>query len=309
MKKYMGGIALAASAALTMGLLGASRALADTATDDPLGAVTSATPSTANNAATVTTKETGENAISATVAGADVTVPIDPSSGISLGTSAGDLTVSLPFAAKADDAAAEKKGVVSYDNNNGSTTVPVVTKDGSLQVNAVISAATAPKRYTYDLTLPAGGQIVQAGEGYFIVNAESNAVAYVSAPWAKDANGAQVPTHYELSGSTLTQVVDFTSTTAFPVVADPQFAWHGILPSVKLTRAETKTATTLTGMATVCGWVGRYTSAAGAALCGLNAASIIVNTQRIYFNEKRCAQLLVGPGVIGTIGYSGGYCK
>ena len=39
------------------------------------------------------------------------------------------------------------------------------------------------------MTIPEGGQIVQAGEGYFIVNAECNPVAYVSSPWAKDANG------------------------------------------------------------------------------------------------------------------------
>ncbi len=78
---------------------------------------------------------------------------------------------------------------------------------------------------------------------------------------------------------------------------------------MQLTRNETKTATTLSGMATVCGWVTRLTGYAGGALCDLNAASIIVNTQRIYYNEKRCAQLLIGPGVIGTVGYSGGYCK
>lgn len=309
MKKYIGGIAVSAFAVVTIGLLGAPPALAGTASDDPLGVVTSATPETANNAAPVTTKDAGENAISATVAGVEVTVPVDPSSGISLGTRAGDLAVSLPFAAKAGYATAEKEGVVSYDNNNDSTSVPIVTKAGSLQINTVVSAVTAPKRYGYSIALPEGGQIVQAGDGYFIVNGEGSPVTYISAPWAKDANGAAVPTHYELSGTTLTQVVDFDSTTAFPVVADPQFVWYGILPSVQLTRSETKTATTLTGMATVCGWVGRFTGAAGAALCGLNAASIIVNTQRIYFNEKRCAQLLVGPGVITTIGYSGGYCK
>lgn len=308
-RNYLGGIAVAATAAVTIGLLGPTPALAGTGSQSPLAAVANATPDTANNAAPVATRESGENAIDATVAGADVTVPVDPAAGILLGTNAGDLEVSLPFASTADGATVEKKGIVSYDNNNGSTSVPVVTNDGSLQIDTVISAASAPTRYSYDLTIPEDGQIVQAGEGYFIVNGNSDPVAYVSAPWAKDANGNGVPTHYELNGTTLTQVVDFASSTAFPVVADPQFTWYGLLPSVQLTRNETKTATTLTGMVTVCGWVTRFTGYAGGALCGLNAASIIVNTQRIYYNEKRCAQLLIGPGVIGTIGYSGGYCK
>lgn len=268
-----------------------------------------ATPETANDAAPVITRGSGENAIEATVAGVDVTVPVNPSAGISLGTDAGDLAVSLPFAASADDATAEKKGIVSYNNNNGSTSVPVVTSDGVLQINTVISDATAPVRYSYNLTIPEGGHIVQAGDGYLIANADGDAIASIAAPWAKDANGAAVPTRYELDGTTLTQIIDFTNTTAFPVVADPQFAWYGVLPSVKLTRSETKTATTATGMATVCGWVTRLTSYAGGVLCGLNAGSIIINAQRIYYSEKRCAQLLIGPGVIGTIGYSGGYCK
>ncbi|GAA2055432.1 hypothetical protein [Leifsonia soli] len=43
--------------------------------------------------------------------------------------------------------------------------------------------------------------------------------ALIPAPGAKDANGAAVPTHYEVRGNTLTQVVDFTAITAFPVVA------------------------------------------------------------------------------------------
>ncbi|AAT89436.1 hypothetical protein ATY41_09245 [Leifsonia xyli subsp. xyli] len=225
-KKYLGGTAIATSAILAFGLLGASPALADTASDDVLGAVTSATPNTANNAAPVTTRASGENAIDASVSGADISVPVDPAEGITLDTTAGGLSVALPFASDAENAIVEKKGVVSYDNNNGSTSVPVVTKDGSLQINTVISTADAPKRHSYDLTIPDNGQIVQAGEGYFIVNADSDPVAYIAAPWAKDANGAPVPTHYELSGTTLTQVIDFTRAAAFPVVADPQFAWY-----------------------------------------------------------------------------------
>lgn len=67
-------------------------------------------------------------------------------------------------------------------------------------------------------------------------------------------------------------------------------------------------ATTMTGMATVCGWVGRYTGYIGGVLCGANAVSIIINSQRAY-NAGKCEELLIGPGVIGSLAYSGGYCK
>ena len=294
---------------IVLGLLVAAPAVADTGTESPLAAVVEATPETANDAAQVVTRTTGENAIDATVSDVRIVVPTDPTDDISLETEGRAFSVLLPFSEEADDASVEKRGVVSYDNNNGSVSVPVVTNDGSLQINTVIANPTAPTRYGYELTIPDGGQIVPAGEAFFVVNADGEPVTVINPPWAKDARGAQIPTRYELSGTTLTQVVDLSAVSAFPVVADPQFAWYGPMPSVKLARAETKTATTLTGMATVCGWVARYTSYVGGALCAANAGSIIYNAQRIYFTEKRCAQLLIAPGVIGTVGYSGGYCK
>lgn len=42
---------------------------------------------------------------------------------------------------------------------------------------------------------------------------------------AVDANGAAVPTRYEIDGTTLTQVVETDARTAYPVVADPSCWW------------------------------------------------------------------------------------
>lgn len=50
-------------------------------------------------------------------------------------------------------------------------------------------------------------------------------VATLAAPWAVDANGKSVPTHYEINGTTVNQVVDTTPDTAYPVTADPSVAW------------------------------------------------------------------------------------
>lgn len=55
---------------------------------------------------------------------------------------------------------------------------------------------------------------------------EERAVATIAPAWAVDANGEPVGTRYELDGATLTQVVDVTATTAFPVTADPSFWWY-----------------------------------------------------------------------------------
>ena len=50
-------------------------------------------------------------------------------------------------------------------------------------------------------------------------------VALVGAPWAVDANGEPIATHYELADGALTQVVDINADTAFPVTADPEWWW------------------------------------------------------------------------------------
>jgi hypothetical protein len=54
---------------------------------------------------------------------------------------------------------------------------------------------------------------------------EPREVATIGAAWAVDANGEAVATHYEIDGTTLTQVVETNAQTAYPVVADPAWYW------------------------------------------------------------------------------------
>ncbi|MDN4613716.1 hypothetical protein P5G50_04550 [Leifsonia sp. F6_8S_P_1B] len=162
-------------------------------------------------------------ATAATEAGT-VVVPADAAAGIRLGGETPGLTIGLPFAQRADDATASAlPGVVVYDNNNGSSTVPVIRRNGSVQINTVIDRPTAPKRYLYAMALPVGASLrsTPGGGVESFGGAPDAAVLHVDAPWAKDARGGAVPTHYEVSGRSFTQVVDFTPRTAFPVTADP----------------------------------------------------------------------------------------
>lgn len=80
-----------------------------------------------------------------------------------------------------------------------------------------------------------------------------NFLGGIDAPWAVDADGQPLPTHYEISGSTLTQVVDTTGAT-FPVVADPTVQFFGPYIQVHLNRHESITAVSgFTACATVLG--------------------------------------------------------
>jgi hypothetical protein len=168
----------------------------------------------------------GTTAIDSTINGVDITVPTDPSQSIAFGTPSGQtVSIDLPFAESASGAEVVADGVVTYDNNNSSSTAPVVKDDGSLQVVTVIDSATAPTRYPYELTLPAGTEIVASGDVLLFVDDEK-LVGGLAPAWAKDADGRDVPTRYEINGLTITQVVEHNGANfTYPIVADP---WLGV---------------------------------------------------------------------------------
>ena len=272
--------------------------------DDTLNSVSAATPDTVANAAPVPTAATGENAIDSTVANVDIVVPVDPADGIALGGAGRSISLGLPFASGAESAKVEQPGVVSYDNNNGSTTVPIVNEDGSVQINTVIENAAAPTRYEYPITLPTGASLRAVDDGSVeVTDAAGVAFATIAVPWAKDANGSPVATHYEIQGATLAQIVEHNVLgTVFPVVADPKASllWWGV--AVKLTRSETRDLAANFGPAyfinAVCAYTGPF-----APICAL-AVNLRLWTWQKPVNDAvrqgRCAQLNIpyGSGIV-----------
>lgn len=193
--------------------------------DTVLSALQDAQPEVLADVATSTTSTTSD-AIVLSTSQARVAVPVDPADGIDLSSSGGSIALGLPFANEAADAAVEAPGIVSFDNGNGSQTVPVVKTDGSVQITTVISDPHAPSSYAYPLVLPAGASVALDRDGAVVISAaDGNFIAGIAPAWAKDADGNDVATRYELAGSTVTQIVDLSSSgIAFPVVADP---WTG----------------------------------------------------------------------------------
>lgn len=275
-----------------------------------IDAVENATPDTIDEAGASDPLVTPDGGLSYATGEVTVEVPANPEDGLEVDVDGIAISIKLPEADSGSELDIESSGFGSYDHNDGTYTVPVVLPDGELQINTVIANEDAPTSFTYGIELPEGGQMVDAGSGAVaVLDGSGEAVALILPPWALDAEGRVLETRYEINGEELTQVVTHDlSEVAYPVVADPQFVWYWG-PSVQLNRSETKSATTATGLAQVCGGVTRVAGYPAGVLCGLNSVSIIVNAQRIYYSEKRCAQLLIGPGVVGTIGYSGGYCK
>jgi hypothetical protein len=62
-------------------------------------------------------------------------------------------------------------------------------------------------------------------EAETVVASQLQEIGSVAAPWAVDSVGRSLPTHYEVTGGSLTQVVVTDLNTAFPVTADPTWVW------------------------------------------------------------------------------------
>ena len=161
--------------------------------------------------------------------GTGVSIPRDPSEGVDLTVGTASISIGLPELDGASSAVTLESGAITYPADNGvaNTVVPLI--DG-VQMLTTIASADAPTSFSYPVQLPQGGSVALTGDGSAVIaDAAGNPLVTTTAPWAVDANGAPVPTHYEIDGTSLVQVVDHTSKDfAYPIVADPSYTyWWG----------------------------------------------------------------------------------
>lgn len=115
----------------------------------------------------------------------------------------------------------DSNGLAVYNGNSYHLAVDASQYGFSAYV--AILDATAPTAYKFDYELPDGFKLSEDGNGGIeVLDANSELVGVIFAPWAYDANGAAVPTEFKLGNGALIQTVTHTGA-AYPVVADPRF--------------------------------------------------------------------------------------
>ncbi|HET9412373.1 MAG TPA: hypothetical protein VFO38_06080 [Candidatus Saccharimonadales bacterium] len=154
-----------------------------------------------------------------------IDVPKDADAGVSMKSTDGlpTLTVDLPNADNAANATRLPDGTVVYPSNDGSANAVIAAEGDSAQMITTIANNGAPTHYEYGLKVAGGSNVVLMESGGALVNdTNGNTLRAVPAPWARDAKGATVPSHYATNNGALTLVVDHTSGNyAYPIVADP----------------------------------------------------------------------------------------
>jgi hypothetical protein len=208
---------------------GQSAAFADdtdnnvTATDVAQAVASTGVDSQSND---VKTTSDANSAAVSTTDGTTVDVARDPSEGVGITASDGvTLNVTTPNADNSGNGKVIADGVVAYPAKDGSATAVQATENGGVRMMTVIDNADASTRYPYNVSVPDGGSIQLMDDGGAeVLDSGGQAIANVAPAWAKDANGNDVPTHFEVSadGTTLTQVIDHNADgVAYPVTADP----------------------------------------------------------------------------------------
>ncbi|MGV0153186.1 hypothetical protein ACSW29_07600 [Rhodococcus sp. GB-02] len=89
----------------------------------------------------------------------------------------------------------------------------------------LIHDETSSHESVIPVTVPPGGRMSVNPDGTVTVfDADGNPVSTIDAPWAYDANGTPIPTHYEIRDGQLVQVVDTAGieNVLYPILADPQ---------------------------------------------------------------------------------------
>ena len=95
------------------------------------------------------------------------------------------------------------------------------------RVAFIINTPTDPTEYRLDFDGAATLELDSTG-AVMVLDAHSQLLALVSPPWARDANGTEVPTRFVVEGNTLTQVVEHTTGgSPIPLRQTPTYSFVG----------------------------------------------------------------------------------
>jgi hypothetical protein len=233
----------------------------------------------------------------------------------------------LPAEIGSADANLTSDGDVIYQPDGGDTDVVVqALASGDFRVQTVSNGPDAPTAYTYTVGDGVVPQLLEDGSVSLTVPTDNPSltveVGSIAAPWAYDAAGAPVATHYEVAGADVIQHVDHTAPgVSYPVVADPTgsvgigYYWH-------FNRAETKTfagygMSGIAGTTAACAALGGLGGGIGAVVIGAGCAVVaakVIHSAGVAENSspKQCFYIrVVTPTVVGvTAGtYKDNRCK
>lgn len=250
--------------------------------------------------------ETG-NSFEAGALGTDTSIPVSPDDPIDVSTTVGgrelSASITLPEGLDLSRAEATDDGTVVYTSDNDASVAVQALETGDTRVHTVI-----PDRHaTHDAEFGMDGfraVVDTTGNAAFVQDGREGVAVPVDAPWATDASGAPVSTHYEVRGDRLVQIVSPTDATTYPIVADPTWGWRNATWGLTLTRSETANIKDYAGASSFCAALAKDKRLVLA--CGLWSGYLQVQAATANnLRPKGCLHIVVAP-LPGAISHT--YC-
>ncbi|WP_229054804.1 hypothetical protein [Aeromicrobium sp. Leaf350] len=114
----------------------------------------------------------------------------------------------------------------TFEGTGPDTLVTVESTEAGLRVLNQIDSVESPMEFEVNVGGDVASLEVQLDGSVAVLAADGRVLGVSEAPWAVDADGIDVPTRYEVRGTTLVQVVEHRADgVAYPVVADPDFIY------------------------------------------------------------------------------------
>ena len=154
---------------------------------------------------------------------------------------------------------------------------------------------SAPDEYRFSVGARSGVVLALQDDGRVVVSDEAGGmIATIAAPWAVDAEGRELPTHYRVEGDTIIQVIE-TEGATYPVVADPYIDrdcgdWKTPTCTWRFDRTTTKNLRTVSAvlgiMAGACSFVGPIAVFCAAAV--VPASGLLAIAASNYYEDGDC---------------------
>ena len=152
-----------------------------------------------------------------------VDVPSEGDADISIAGDTGTGTMSIPASGEGATAA---DGTTVFDGTATDSAIAVQTTASGVRAVIDIQSADAPESYDFTLGGDIASLVLEQDGSVTTLDANGTATGQVAAPWAFDADGKPVPTHYVVSGTTLTQIVEHKGGDfAYGITADPRLTY------------------------------------------------------------------------------------
>lgn len=220
------------------------------------------------------------------------------------GAGASPMTVSLPSGLNLDKGLAASNGTIVYKSTNDSVDAAVqALNDGSVRIQTVIHNSSASHKFSYSIGGGFHPAVASDGKIYAVgTDAAGQYQAFaVQSAWARDANGASVPTHYEVHGDQLVQIVSPDANAAYPIVADPTWEWYNFAYGAGFNKQETRELASAGAVSGFCAALGPVGIA-----CGVAAADWFYQAQQMA-NKNSCVFIAAAPLPI-AVEYFSSHC-